>query len=183
MTVTEQSIIASRALETVTGEPVSVPDPGGLLHLQFRRFAGCPICNVHLRSFARRYAEIRAAGVTEVAVFHAPAAELAPHVADLPFAVVPDPARRLYVEFGVESSPRALLDPRVWPGIIRAVAAELPRALRGKAKFPDRRPTGGRLGLPGDFLIAPDGRVLAGRIGAHADDQWSADELLHLARR
>ena len=38
------------------------------------------------------------------------------------------------------------------------------------------------LGLPADFLIAPDGRVLAAHYGSHADDQWSLDELLALAR-
>ncbi|MDX6738647.1 peroxiredoxin-like family protein [Actinocorallia sp. A-T 12471] len=165
------------------GGPVSVPDPEHLVHLQFRRFAGCPICNVHLRSVAVRYPEIQAAGITEVAVFHAPADELRKHVKELPFAVVADPARRLYVEFGVESAPRALLDPRVWPSVIRSLAVELPRALRGRAYAPKLKPTGGRLGLPGDFLIAPDGTVLAARIGAHADDQWSVDEVLNLARR
>jgi hypothetical protein len=36
--------------------------------------------------------------------------------------------------------------------------------------------------LPGDFLIAPDGRVLASKYGKHADDQWSVDEELALAR-
>jgi hypothetical protein len=34
------------------------------------------------------------------------------------------------------------------------------------------------LGLPADFLIAPDGRVRTCKYGAHADDQWSVDELL-----
>ena len=41
-------------------------------------------------------------------------------------------------------------------------------------------PTGGHLGLPGDFLIGPDGRVLACKHGRHANDQWSVDELLAL---
>jgi len=45
---------------------------------------------------------------------------------------------------------------------------------------PPGRPAGGRLGLPGDFLIVPDGRVVASRIGSHAGDQWSVDELLAL---
>ena len=40
---------------------------------------------------------------------------------------------------------------------------------------------GGRLGLPGDFLIGSDGRVIACKYGEHADDQWSVDELLALA--
>jgi hypothetical protein len=34
------------------------------------------------------------------------------------------------------------------------------------------------LGLPADFLIGTDGRVLAKKYGKHAYDQWSVDELL-----
>ena len=39
-------------------------------------------------------------------------------------------------------------------------------------------PTGGLLGLPADFLIDTDGRVIACRHGNHAYDQWSVDDLL-----
>ena len=39
-------------------------------------------------------------------------------------------------------------------------------------------PTGGHLGLPADFLIGSDGRVLACKRGTHANDQWSVDEVL-----
>ncbi|MBW8486176.1 peroxiredoxin-like family protein [Actinomadura parmotrematis] len=170
--------VAARELTAATGEAVPIPDPERLVHLQLRRFAGCPICNLHLRSVAARHAEIEAAGVREVVVFHAPADELRPHVEDLPFAAIPDPDRALYREFGVESSPRALLDPRVWGTIVRSVAAGL---RRGDRK-PAARPHGGRLGLPGDVLIAPDGAVLAAKIGAHAGDQWTVDELLARAR-
>lgn len=165
-------------LTSVTGAAVRVPDPDRVVHLQFRRFAGCPVCNLHLRSFAVRHAEIEAAGVREVAVFHAPADELLEHVAELPFDVIPDPDRKLYVEFGVESGPRALLDPRAWPAIVRGVVA----AHRRGAPWPKGRPTGGRYGLPGDFLIAPDGTLLASKLGAHANDQWSLDEMLALTR-
>jgi hypothetical protein len=34
------------------------------------------------------------------------------------------------------------------------------------------------LGLPADFLIAPDGRITALKYGRHAYDQWTIDELL-----
>ena len=44
------------------------------------------------------------------------------------------------------------------------------------------RPTGGLLGLPADFLIAPDGRIAALKYGQHAYDQWTVDELLDHAR-
>jgi AhpC/TSA family len=173
--------VSARTLVTVSGGQVQVPDPERLVHLQFRRFAGCPVCNLHLRSIVNRRADIEAAGIHEVVVFHSSADGLRPYTADLPLDVVPDPGRALYREFGVESSPRALLDPRGWPTIVRAVARELRAVRRRERPAPPANPEGGRLGLPADFLIAPDGRVLAGKHGTHVDDQWSVDELLALA--
>lgn len=164
---------------SVTGEHIPVPDEHRLVHLQFRRFAGCPICNLHLRSFAARHDEISAAGIREVAFFHSPADELRTHTSDLPFATIADPNRRYYKEFGVESTPRALLDPRAWPTIVRGVAA----TATGRFRAPVVRPHGGRLGLPADFLIDAGGTVVAAKYGEHADDQWSVDELLELVRR
>ncbi len=189
------TIVRPRVLQDVAGRSVAIPPAAGLgkpapasvlVHLQFRRFAGCPVCHLHLRSFARRHRELEAAGVREVVLFHSPPEELRPHTADLPFAVVADPDKRLYAEFGVESSPRALLDPRAWLPILRAVVFAVAGILTGTVRPPAANPQGGRLGLPADFLIAPDGpregRVVACKYGAHVDDQWSVDEVLALAR-
>jgi len=161
---------------SIHGAPVPLPDPDRLVHLQFRRFAGCPVCNLHLRTVVARHSEISVAGIREVVVFHSSREELLEHAGGLPFDVVADPDKRLYREYGVESAPRALLDPRAWPGIVRAVAS----GLRHRDKAPARRVNGGRLGLPADFLIAPDGRTVASKYGEHAGDQWSVDELLAL---
>ncbi|WTW97853.1 AhpC/TSA family protein [Streptomycetaceae bacterium NBC_01309] len=161
---------------------MAVPDAERLVHLQFRRFAGCPVCNLHLRSIVRRHDEITAAGVTEVVVFHSPEDELREHVADLPFAVVADPDKLLYREFGVESAPRSLLSPRAWLPVLRSLARSLPRIVTGKDRAPAATPHGGRLGLPADFLIAPDGRIVAAMHGTHVYDQWSVDRILELAR-
>lgn len=170
-----------RHLTAVSGAEVELPAPDRMIHLQFRRFAGCPVCNLHLRSVVRRHGEIEAAGIREVVVFHSPAEELRPHVEDLPFAVVADPAKRLYAQFKVESTPRALLSPRAWWPIVRAVTSGTWQVLRGREHLPSRTPHGGRLGLPADFLIASDGRVLAAKYGEHVYDQWPVDELLRLA--
>ena len=174
-------MIAARQLVTIHGEPVSLPGDNQLVHLQFRRFAGCPVCNLHLHSVIQRHADIQAAGMREVVFFHSNADELLRHAADLPFAVIADPDKRLYAEFGVESSPRALLDWRVWLPIIRGVGRSLVGVIRKHAPTPDANPHGGRLGLPADFLINNEGRVLACKYGEHAYDQWSVDELLRLA--
>jgi peroxiredoxin len=173
----------ARELTSVDGSRVVLPDPSQNMHLQFRRFAGCPVCDLHLRSIARRHDEIEAAGVREVVVFHSTAEELRRHGAhELPFAVIADPAKRLYAEFGVESAPRALLDPRAWIPLVRAIAASSWRMVLGKSKPPASYQEHGRLGLPADLLIGRDGRVLAAKYGEYVYDQWSADELLVHAR-
>ncbi|MCX0271745.1 AhpC/TSA family protein [Nocardia zapadnayensis] len=174
--------VPARTLTTVTGATAPVPHSRDLVHLQFRRFAGCPVCNLHLRSIVTRLSDIRAGGIREVVVFHSTATELLKYTADLPLDVIADPGRALYREFGVESGGRALLDPRGWPAIARAVGTEIAATgRRGNRPAPPSHPEGGRLGLPADFLIAPDGAVLAAKYGVHVDDQWSVDELLAVA--
>ncbi|HEY3688390.1 MAG TPA: peroxiredoxin-like family protein [Streptosporangiaceae bacterium] len=170
--------VEARELTAVGGATVPVPDPSALVHLQFRRFAGCPICNLHLRSITARHDEITAAGIHEVVVFHSPAESLRPFVADLPFPVIADPSKSLYREFGVESSRRALLDPRAWPAIIRGSLRTIAAVRRGEEPPPPMPPNGGRLGLPADLLITPEGHVHAIMYGTHADDQWPVDTLL-----
>lgn len=171
-------VIARRTLVSVSGEGATIPDCRRLVHLQFRRFAGCPVCNLHLQSFRRRFMEIVAAGVREVVVFHSTADELRPYAADLPFPVIADPDKRLYREFGAESSLRALLDPRAWPAIVRGVAHSRVAIIAAGQPVPSLTPKGGRLGLPADFLITPDGRLAACNYGRHADDQWSVDDVV-----
>ena len=170
-------VIGKRTFVTTESKPVQIPNAKSLVHLQFRRFSGCPFCSVHLHSFVRRHDEITAVGIREVVVFRSTAAALRRHHADTPFAVIPDPKDKLYAEFGVGSGLRALLDPR-------ALLVAVPNVIRMLPRLPGIPPWGkGALGLPADFLIATDGRVLACKYGTHADDQWSVDELLALVRQ
>lgn len=162
-------------LKSVVGADVPVPSPTArLVHLQFRRFAGCPICNLHMHSIIDRYEELTSVGIKEVVVFHSPASSLEPYQSKFPFDVIPDPDKKLYEKFGVDESKMALLDPRVWPAMFRAVARE-------------DKPTGDQEGgpwtRPAEFLIDPFGRIVASHYGAHAYDQWSVDEIVDNARR
>lgn len=168
-------LFSARSLETLAGERIPVPDPVRAVHLQLRRYAGCPICSFHLRTFSRRKDELDAAGILEVVVFHSSASELRKVQSELPFHVVPDPTRALYNALGVATSPRAVLDPRAWLAAARGVAS-------GASPDPSAGSADGSFGLPADFLIAPSGRVIAVKYGVHADDQWSLDEVLAVPR-
>ncbi len=175
------AIVKPHELITIHSGRILIPDRQRLVHLQFRRFAGCPVCDLHLHSIVQRHAEIQAASIHEVVVFHSTAKDLFRHAGELPLAIIADPDKGLYVEFGVESAPRALFDPRAWLPILRGVSRSLRAVLRQSQPMPPVNPQGGRFGLPADFLIASDGSVLACKYGSHSYDQWSVDELLRLA--
>lgn len=163
------------SVRNIHGVDVAVPDHGAKrIHLQFRRFAGCPVCNLHLQEFLRRYLEIAAAGIREVVVFHSEDRELLPYQGRFPMDVIGDPEKKLYRRYGVETSIWAILNPGAWGASLTGNLAKDKPALGGM-------PNGGLLGLPADFLIAPDGTIEAVHYGKHAYDQWSVDEVLSLA--
>jgi peroxiredoxin len=164
-------IVPAMSLESVTGGPIKLPDPNRLVHLQFRRFVDCPICNTHIAELRGRARDVEAAGIKEVIVFHSSAKSIRSYQKDVPFPLVGDPKKALYKEFGVETSLGFMS--------LKALGA----AMRGMAHGHfGLRPSGGPFGLPADFLIAPSGQIQAAKYGTHAYDQWSADELIALAK-
>lgn len=163
--------LAPFTLETLSHGQVRVP-ADGLVHLQFRRFAGCPVCSLHLRSFAAGIARLDAAGVRTVAFFHSTAASMRSYQGELPFPVVPDPERSWYERFGVERAISGLLHPSaVWAGF-RGLVSAASNPLAGE---------GGVDGLPADFLLDAGGTIRALSYGAHANDQWSLEQVIALA--
>ena len=168
-------VVHRRELANIHGDPVRLPDAERLTHLQFRRYAGCPACNVHLRSIARRYPEILGAGIQEVVVFHSRRETMLGFQGELPFAAVADPEKMLYAEFGVgQMSWWSAFDPRSWRAVYRALTRS--PSLRGAMGRGEAH-----MGLPADFLIGTDGSILAAKYGAYVDDHWSVDDLLTLA--
>jgi peroxiredoxin len=160
--------LAPFELKTLSHGSVKVPG-AGVLHLQFRRFAGCPICNLHVRAFAKHVAALEAAKVTTVAFFHSSAEVMRPLQGDLPFPVVADLERRWYQRFAVERSVMGPMHPRAMWAAMKGLATTNASPLKGE---------GGTDGLPADFLVSSDGRVLAAHYGGHADDSWSVEDVL-----
>ncbi len=163
--------LPATVMEAVTGDAISLPDPKRLVHLQFRRFVDCPICNTHIAEFRRRAREIEAAGIKEVIVFHSSPKSIRSYHKNVPFVMVGDAAKAFYQAFGVETSLGFMS--------LKALGAGMRGMAHGHFGL---RLAGGPLGLPADFLIAPSGRLSAVKYGTDAYDQWSVDELLALAR-
>lgn len=161
--------------KNIHGVEVSIPSSEAWTHLQFRRFAGCPICNLHLQAIVARHQEIIEAGIREVVVFHSRDAELLPYQGHFPFDVLGDSTKALYRKYGVESSISAFLSLKAWAAAVEGFFRKDKPSQKGV-------PKGGIAGLPADFLISSDGTVKAVHYGTHAFDQWTVDQLLGLRR-
>lgn len=174
--------LQSLRLRTIQGGTVCIPDDEHLVHIQFRRFAACPVCNLHFRSFVRRLDEIVAAGIQEVVVFYSDAKTTLDLQGHLPFPAIADPKKELFAKFGADrrcSFWRAYdlrMVPRTFLGAFKEMVRKdpLPVALGNRE---DKR------GLPAEFLVSPDGRVLAAKYGGAVNDHWSVDEILELAKK
>src|SRR3977135_993143 len=174
--LTVGDVVRPLELTTIHGNSVRIPASERRVDRQFRRYAGGPACNVHLRSIARGLGEILAAGICEVVVFHSKRETMLEFQGALPFAAIADPEKKLYAEFGVgKMSPLSAFDPRSWRAVYRALTRS--PNLRGALGKGEEH-----MGLPADFLIGSDGVILAAKYGAYVDDHWSVDDLLALAR-
>jgi peroxiredoxin len=168
------AFIVPHKLETISATHVDVPAVQHITHIQFRRFASCPICNLHIHSFIDRHLELVAAGVQEIAVFHSSAEQMLEIGSEVPFAMISDPTKKLYKSFGVESSVLSIINPAAWAsGVTGLIKFKQLPFEKGQGLF----------GLPADFLVAKTGEVLAVKYGTHADDHWEVDDVLRLARQ
>jgi peroxiredoxin len=156
---------------SVSGSEIMVPDPhSGLVHLQFLRFAGCPVCNLLLQDYTRRAGEIREAGIREIILFHSEKRFIQDYHDHFPFEVIADPNRRFFNQYRVKTSLTAILNPLAFPNLIRAYRLR-PAGKQDSSPF----------GLPAEFLIDPTGTIVASHYGSHSSDQWSVNELLQIA--
>jgi hypothetical protein len=168
-------VLGMRELVTLRSERVQIPHPTDLVHLQFAiRSRDAPSVTCTARSIARRHHELVAAGIREVAVFHSSVAGMQPRLRGAAFRRHRGPQETMLCR--VRGRVKALRS----ADLAHAWGAAILGVIIGRSS----KPKGEKgLGLPADFLIAPDGRVLACKYGVHTTDQWSMDDLLSLANR
>ncbi|WP_189346890.1 peroxiredoxin-like family protein [Undibacterium macrobrachii] len=163
------SRVPAKNWHDIQGEMLQVPHQTLWTHLQFRRYAQCAICNLHVREFFQNHEKIHQAGIQEVIIFQSTREQLVDHLHDGKVRVIADPTRQLYDAFGVQNSILAVAHPAAWWS-----------AIKGAAQFGVHLPNGveSMFGLPADFLVNTEGMVVAVNYGRHADDHWSVEDLI-----
>jgi hypothetical protein len=166
--------IAPVSAINVKGEPVVIPDPAFLFtHVQFKRWAGDPIGKPHVLSYKRSAKRIRDSDVKEVIFFYSDPMDIAKLFPKFPAEMVGDLSEFYYHMFGVEKSSK-------WLSNFNAIKALFTGLQQGFYNF--KWTKNGVTGLPADFLIATNGKIVACRYGLHAADQWEVNEMLYLVQ-
>jgi len=158
--------------ESLTGEIVSNEDlKGGWVMLSFHRFASCPVCNLALQEYKRRYDDLTGAELRLVVIFHSARERLLEYMKpdELPFTVLADPSMDIYEKFGVGTRLRSLFDPRTLFSALRSL---------GKGSFNPLEIDGPPHVPPSGFIIDKNGVVRHIHHGAYVGDSLTVDRAL-----
>jgi peroxiredoxin len=157
------------------GNPVGLSYPlERKLLLCFFRYASCPLCNLRVQELIRQQQRLKDHGIDILAIFQSPPERIRHYVGrqQPPFPLIPDPDRKLYHIYGVESS---------WGGFLRAWTAGIGKVLRaviGKRFLPGT--VEGELHrIPADFLIDIDGRLSLVYYGRDIGDHLPLEHLFN----
>lgn len=172
----EGDFVSPLQLQDIHGKPVAIPSRASrYVHLQFRRYAGCPVCNLHLRTMSRSAKMFADAGIQSVVIVASEDKPVLQQMGNLPFQIVADPGKHLYEQYGVSTSPMSVLAPAAMAGAVKGM-------LSGSGS-----PAGSNLDnlfiLPAEFLIGPSGKIVACKYSKHAADHWNPYDLLALANQ
>ena len=157
--------------EDLAGNTVALNDyKGQRLMLSFYRYAACPLCNLRVHHLIQHYAALIEKNLQLVAVFQSPRESILKYAGKqkAPFPIIPDPQRRLYRLYGVESS---------WAGFIKgSMRLSLVTSALMKGFWPGKM-EGIKSMVPADFLIGPDLTVQVAYYGKDIGDHLPVERI------
>jgi peroxiredoxin len=157
-------------LDALDGSRLDCASPNGPVVLVLTRYAGCPVCQLHVGRIAAAMPELRARSCAVWMVFQSTPARLRAAMAEWKpgFAAVADPTARLYDAFGAGTSLAGFVHPRSLSALGRAMAAG-----KRHGRFEGRE-----LQMPAEFVIDHRGRIALAHYGRDVGDHVPAPALL-----
>jgi peroxiredoxin Q/BCP len=157
-------------LQSLDGSRLDCGRPGAPAVVSFTRYAGCPVCQLHVGRIAAAMAEFRARSCGVFVVFQSAPARLEAAMAEWKpgFSAVADPAAAVYDAFGAAKS----LSGYLRPGSLLAWGQSIMAGKR-HGRFEGRE-----LQMPADFVIDGGGRIGLAHYGGHVGDDVPLSALL-----
>lgn len=144
------------------------------LMIAFFRYASCPLCNLRVHELIENYGKLKD-NLEIVMIFQSPKEKIEQYVGkqNIPYRVIPDPARKLYRLYKVEYSWIAFF--KAWTIKIQNVFSAL-----FKYKYFPGSVEGEIHRVPADFIIDIDGKILRAFYGKDIGDHLPLNEVIEV---
>ena len=132
---------------------------GKKLLISFFRYASCPFCNLRFHRLLKKHDDFAEMGLQQLAFFESPVESIRKHAGktNSPITIIADPKRRMYRQYGVETSLSEFLG-----GIITRLPEVMYAMLKG---YLPGKMEGDYTMMPADILIGPDLKVAIAHYG------------------
>lgn len=173
MSIKTGDIAKDFTIKDYLGNTIKLADlKGKFTLLAFFRNAECALCNLRVHQLLNVYPELQKKGLQILAVFESTEENIKNSVGnkEMPFSLIPDPTKKLYQLYDVESS---------WLGVIKTIITgkkEIKEA--EKLGFQMKKVPGMKMDrMPVEFLIGPDLRMQIVKFSNKVTDHISIDEI------
>lgn len=147
---------------------------GKKVYLLFMRFAGCPVCNLHVHSLLKHADAFKEKNIEVVLVYESSISTMRTYLDDTayPFTFVADPQNALYDRYGIEKSWGKFLA-SLFKGLIAKVGA-------GEKLFKKKPKADGKLNrMEAEFLIDESGKIVIAHYASFLGDNVSIEKILN----
>jgi peroxiredoxin len=157
-------------LECVNGTRLDCGRPTTPAVVLFTRYAGCPVCQLHVSRIATAMPAFRARSCGVWMIFQSTPEDLQAAIAEWKpgFSAVADPAAHLYDAFAAEGSMAGYIHPRSLLAVVRAIVAG-----KRHGRFEGRETQ-----MPAGFVLDADGRNGLAHYGRNVGDDVPTAALL-----
>lgn len=138
--------------------------------LSFYRYQSCPLCNLRINKIIQKYPLYKEKNLEIISFFHSPQESMLEFMDkhDCPFPIIADPDKKMYKQYGVESSFLKLL--------IGSANLKMVKEAFQKGFYPGKV-DGDKKTVPADFLIDENFTIKKAFYGSHIGDHIPFEDI------
>ena len=139
--------------------------------IKFHRFSGCPVCQCQVHEFINEQYKLKAAGIETLVFMHSSKNKIQSNFKEVPgLHIIGDKPKAFYHQYYSQFSWRKFFSIASWRVTMAAIF---------KGYFPHfNKFEGGIVGLPSDFLLDENNRIIDLHYGKHFGDSWTVTDVL-----
>ena len=140
--------------------------------IKFHRFAGCPVAQYQIHELIKRQNELNTAGIETIIFMHSSKRNILSNFRETPgLHIIADRHKIYYRLYQSQFLLKKLFSIESWRVTFSSIF---------KGNFPHfNKFGGGILGIPSDFLLDKNGRIVDLHYGEHFGDSWTVSEIVN----